>query len=162
MNLHDREEAVNEMKKALTPDKGVAMFRKGDLPGHDFHGNQYSPSSQESARRAADNEHQARLSGVHGKYEQVSAKAADASAKADALTRNINPTKESDAAHREAADLHRQAASMLGRGTNAERSHQLIARDHEAKSTLGQRARDATAFDDNGKEVKVYIPGKND
>jgi hypothetical protein len=45
MNLHDREESVNEMKKALTPDKGVAMFRKGDVPGHDFHGNQYTVGS---------------------------------------------------------------------------------------------------------------------
>ena len=42
MNLHDREDSVNEMKKALTPDKGVAMFQKGDLPGHEFHGNQHT------------------------------------------------------------------------------------------------------------------------
>jgi hypothetical protein len=47
MNIHDRDESVALVKAALAKDKGVAVFRKGDVEGHDFHGNQYTPGSAE-------------------------------------------------------------------------------------------------------------------
>lgn len=45
MNLHDREESVALVKAALQKDKGVAILSKGDVPGHEFHGNQWSVTS---------------------------------------------------------------------------------------------------------------------
>jgi hypothetical protein len=45
MNLHDREESVALVKVALEKDKGRQILSKGDLPGHDFHGNQWTVGS---------------------------------------------------------------------------------------------------------------------
>jgi len=42
MNLHEREEGVALVKAALERGKGRAILSKGDVPGHEFHGNQYT------------------------------------------------------------------------------------------------------------------------
>lgn len=42
MNLHDREEGVALVKAALEVGKGRQILSKGDVPGHEFRGNQYT------------------------------------------------------------------------------------------------------------------------
>ncbi len=58
MNLHEREDAVSLVKAALEVGKGVAVFSKGDVAGHEFHGNQFTTvvgplKDEESAKQTA-------------------------------------------------------------------------------------------------------------
>jgi hypothetical protein len=110
--MDDFSEVITELRKALDDVSDRIDVLKGDIAGHQFHGNQYSDGGG-SNRSTGETDHSARalrhegLAAQHEELAQQAKAAYDAHMRAAAL-------------HEKAADLHAQIADMPGgRGSMA-------------------------------------------
>jgi hypothetical protein len=126
MNLHEREDSVALVKAALQKDKGVQILSKGDVPGHEFHGNQYVGGGGASTDHPAYNT-KVSLPGYYGKTTALSAVSPKDSAKAMRLA-GATWTKDE---HAQLAAAHTQAAADRKAAWGAEA-------DKAAKETFGR------------------------
>jgi len=119
-NLHDRQAAVDLIKAAIAPEVGTPLFnlQKGDLPGHEFHGNQYQGGGGQTAKDA----------------EIATRKANDAAVSAQAGT---GSNRVAQTLHTRAKELHQSARNVSRTHGNfsAAAYHDSAASTHEKMAT---------------------------
>jgi hypothetical protein len=118
MNLHDRDESVALVKAALAKDNGVAVFHKGDVAGHEFHGNQYKDGGAAAQKAHA-----------------ATKRAVTASILANSHTQ-FNLHEQAMNAHKDAADLHNVAGHAQMAALHTARAAEHATRIKELRASV--------------------------